>query len=113
MAFPQSLRTILLALGCFADSRWASIRRDRGVCSLFLLTVLSCGQLWSQNDTSDVNSGEEQYIKPRLSGQIISPAVGGISGAAIPDQPNQYLPLSLRPPPSNGAQLLTASADTY
>ena len=108
MVFPQSLRTILPALGWFANSRWASIRRRHGVCFLFLLTVLSCGQLWSQNDTSDVNSGEEQYIKPRLSGQIISPA-------AAEFQVRQYLINQIIPAPQPPAttQQWSATADRF
>lgn len=108
MAFPPSLHAILPALGRFADSRRAGIRRGRGVCFLFLLTVLSSGLLWAQNDTSDVNSGEEQYIKPRLSGQIISPA-------AAEFQVRQYLinRIVAAPQPPATTQQWNATADRF
>lgn len=96
MAFRQSMRAILPA------------QRNFEMCTLFLLTVLSCGQLWPQNDTSDVNSGEEPYIKARLSGQIISPA-------AAEFQVRQYLINQIIPAPQPPAttQQWSATADRF
>jgi Acetyl xylan esterase (AXE1) len=104
----HSLRAIVPALSRVTDSRQAVIRGSSGMCALFLLTVLSSGPLWSQNDTSDINSGEEQYIKPRLSGQIIAPA-------AAEFQVRQYLVNQIvpSPPPPADSQQWSATLDRF
>jgi hypothetical protein len=63
---------------------------------VFFFAVFLSGPLWSQNDTSDINSGEERYIKPRLSGQIIGPA-------AAEFQVRQYLINRVAPSPQTPA----------
>jgi hypothetical protein len=101
----KSLRAIVPGRRRLTNSRRAGTRGRSGVCALFFITVLSSGPLWSQNDTSDINSGEEQYIKPRLSGQIIAPATAEF-------QVRQYLVNLIVPSPQPPATTQEWSATT-
>ena len=108
MDIPKVLRALVLARLRLTDPRRAGIRCSSGVCALVLFTVLGSVPLWSQNDISDINSVEEQYIKPRLSGQIIAPA-------AAEFQVRQYLVNQIVPSPQPPAtpQEWNATADRF
>jgi dienelactone hydrolase len=74
-------------------------------CACLLLLVLYAGAAFPQSDTTDLNVVEEQYIKPLLQYQVISPA-------AAEFQMRQYLMKSVAPPPQLPAtpQAWTAQA---
>ena len=75
-----------------ADGRAQNICRRAMSGGVLLLTVLWTGFVWAQNETTDLNAMEEDYVTPVLKYQILSPDVRRISGPAIPAQPGSRTP---------------------
>jgi hypothetical protein len=101
-------RTILSsAADCKAICQ-ARVRRTFKIGALLMVCALSSALAWPQDETSDVNFSEEQYIRPLLEGEVMPAASAEL-------QMRQYLINQIVPPPQPPAtpQQWNATADHF